>query len=338
MIPVAIATIISLTSPHEAAQLERYEKSQVHMGTSFKIVFYATSSTAANRAFVQAFKRIQQLDQTLSNYKDDSELTRVCRQAKTDKPIPVSKDFWRVLVAAEHWHKRTEGAFDMTIGPLTQLWRRARRQKKLPPPDKLKSAKGNVGGRFVRLNRRGRTVQLLRPKMQLDPGGIAKGFATDEALKVLAKLGINRALVNGGGDISIGDPPPKQTGWLVVLKGLTPIGKASRPAIRLQRCGIATSGDVFQSVTIGGKTYSHIVNPKTGLGLTNRIAVSVIAPDGMSADALASAISVMGPKQGLRLATQLAGVEALIVTMEGKRVRRIGTAGFRTKPVTRLED
>ena len=154
--------------------------------------------------------------------------------------------------------------------------------------------------------------------MRLDLGGIAKGYAIDEALAVLKKSGITRALVDAGGDIALGDPPPGKQGWRIGIARLEADGPPSR-ILLLCRVAVASSGDTWQFVRIDGKRYSHIVDPRTGLGLTDHSSVTVVAPDGMTADGLASAVSVLGPEKGLRLIEGVPGTAGLIVLApEGK--------------------
>jgi thiamine biosynthesis lipoprotein len=164
----------------------------------------------------------------------------------------------------------------------------------------------------LRLDEKNKTAELLRPGMRLDLGGIGQGFAVDEALETLRELGIRRALVNGSGDIGAADPPPGETGWKVGIAPLEPGGKPSRVLLLANRA-VSTSGDAFQFVEVDGVRYSHLVDPKTGIGLTDRSSVSIVAPDCTTADALASAVSVLGPKKGLALVERTAGAAALIV-------------------------
>jgi len=252
------------------------------MGTVVRITIYAENDSSIKPAFA----RIAQLDDELSDYKADSELNRVCRTAY-DRPVRVSGDLFRVLKAAQKLAQRSDGAFDVTIGPVTHLWR----QGKLPDRETL----GRVGWRNVVL--RDHTVMLKVAGMQLDLGGIAKGFAADEALKVLRARGVRRALVAISGDIAAGDPPPGESGWTIAVE---PSGEN----ISLRNAAISTSGDTEQFLESGGVRYSHIIDPKTGLGLTNRAVVTVIAPRGIDADSLATAISVMGEERGREMAAR----------------------------------
>lgn len=292
-------------------KLQRYEYAQAHMGTEFKVVFYAADPAVAAKASVAVFERIARLDATMSDYSQTSELNGVSARAGSG-PVPVSDDLFRVLERAETVADASGGAFDVTCGPAVLLWRRARRTGELPDSRRLGEAKDLVGHEKLRLERSARTVALAKPGMRLDLGGIAKGFAADEALVVLRGFGIRRALVAASGDIAVGDAPPGATGWRIAIAPLDPAtSKASE--ILLSNGGVSTSGDSEQFVEIGGVRYSHIVDPRTAVALTEHSSVTVVARDATTSDSLATALSVLGPAEGVRLADATDGVAAMIV-------------------------
>lgn len=299
-------------APPGKPALERFQFTRTEMAVPIKLVFYAPDSSVATRAAEAAFARIHQLNDILSDYDPESELRRLCRTAGEGKSVPVGDDLWRVLVHAQRLSERSDGAFDVTIGPVVRLWRRARRRRELPPPERLRSDGNLVGYRLARLDPERHAVELLKPGMRLDLGGIAKGYAVDEALAVLEKNGIKRALVDAGGDMALGDPPPNGAGWRVGIAPLEADGPPSR-VLLLSRVGVATSGDTWQYVRIDGWRYSHIVDPRTGLGLTDHSNVTIVAPNGFTADSLASAVSVLGPEKGLELIENTPGTAALII-------------------------
>lgn len=269
------------------------------MGVPFRIVLYATNNVHAKIAAAAAFARIADLNAKLSDYDLESELSKLSRTSGLGHFVPVSDDLWRVLEASQHWAERTGGAFDITVGPVVNLWRHARRMQQLPRADRLSDAQARVGYTNLVLDPKKHAALLRVPEMRLDLGGIAKGFAADEALRTLRRNGVTRALVAAAGDIALGDAPPGSPGWKIELDS----GDTNVPpkVLLLWRAGVSTSGDLFQFLEIDGVRYSHIVDPRTGLGLTNSGMVAVIAPDGMTADALATAVSVLGPTGGLRL-------------------------------------
>ena len=305
--------------------LSRHEYTQIIMGVEARIVLYSKNEPAAKRAARAAFDRMNDLDAVLSDYRSDSELMRVC-QTTGDRPIRVSADLFRVLIQAHEIATLSNGAFDPSIGPVVQLWREARRTGERPSRAATADAMSRVGWSKITLDSQERTVQLAVPNMQLDLGGIGKGFAVDEAIAVLIEAGITRCLVDLGGDIAAGDPPPGKNAWTVAVTSNPRHTDVIR--IPLRRMGIATSADTEQFVQIGGERYSHIIDPRTGLPLTNRIAVTVIAPDATTADALASAISVLGPDDGLALLESFPFSWARIVLQTDEGPRIVQSADF----------
>ncbi len=308
----------------------RYEFTRPQMGLPFRIVLYATDTAAAEAAANAAFDRISQLNDILSDYETDSELNRLSRTAGQGKAVSVSQDLWRVLTNAQALAEKSNGAFDVTAGPYVGLWRKARREKKLPAPSRLAEIQSAVGFRNLRFEPPSHTVELLVPRMKLDLGGIAKGYAVDEALAVLRMRGVTRALVAGGGDMAMSKPPPDKQGWRIEV----PLPEATNsPAARyvlLAGAAIATSGDRFQRLEAEGRSYSHIVDPRTGLGLTDHSEVTVIAADCATADSLATALSVLGPEAGLKLIEQTRGTAARIMREIGPRIEVRESRAFKT--------
>jgi thiamine biosynthesis lipoprotein len=334
LILLALMALTPASSPAEedGSVLVRYEQVQPHMGTQFGISLYAPDEETARKAFNAAFARIGELDERMSDYDATSELSQLSQASPTTEPVKLSDDLWRVLSASQELSRRSRGAFDVTVGPLTQLWRRARRQKELPDENRLEAALAAVGYQHLRLDAEHRAAELVKPKMRLDLGGIAKGFAGDEALKAMARHGVTRAIVNGGGGLSLGDAPPGEKGWKV---GVAPLEANAQPSrvLLLANCGIATSGDAWQYVEIGGVRYSHIVDPRTGLGLTRRSSVTVVTESGTLADGLATAASVLGPEKGLELIQETSGAAGLFVWVENDEVKSTQTANFAELPL-----
>ncbi|MCC6585718.1 MAG: FAD:protein FMN transferase [Bryobacterales bacterium] len=264
------------------------------MGTLFRVTVYAESRAAAQSAMTAAFARAHELDAILSDYKPDSELNLLTRRPRGSAE-PVGADLLRVLEVAQKIARASNGAFDVTLGPVIQLWRQAKRTGLLPSPSERTRALRRSGWRHLHVDTRQSTLRLDRQGMQLDLGGIAKGYAADEMLTALRNRGIGRALVAAGGDLRIGEAPPGENGWRVKLDW-------TNEQLILADCAVSTSGDTEQWVEIGGERYSHIVDPKTGLGLKRSSPVTVIAPTGLIADPLATALSVMSRGRGNKLA------------------------------------
>lgn len=271
----------------------RFEYRQLHMGVQTRIVLYAGDERTAARAARAAFDRIAALDSSLSDYHADSELTRLAARAG-GPPVRVSEELFHVLARAQELARLSDGRFDATAGPLVRLWRHARRTGELPEVAARREAAARVGWRLVRLDSAARTVRLLVPGMQLDLGGIAKGYAAGEAIATMRRFGAPRALVEMGGDIVAGAAPPGRRGWHVRVAHAPP----ERQTVLLADAAVSTSGDSEQFVEIGGERYSHVVDPGTGLGVRSRAAATVIAPDGITADALSTLLTVLGPELG----------------------------------------
>jgi len=317
-------------SATSAPSLERFTFTSPHMGTLFTITLYTTNKASAETAADAAFHRVAALDEIMSDYRADSELMRLCDQP-FGKGVPVSKDLFDVFTRSEEISKLTDGAFDVTIGPCVRLWRFSRKRKAPPSTEELAAARAAVGWKNLRLDPHARTATLLLPNMRLDLGGIGKGFAADEALKTLKGRGIDRALVAASGDIAIGDPPPGESGWKVGISGIDVETNDTAYALVLHNCGISTSGDSEQFVEINGIRYSHIVDPATCLGLTNRIQDTIIAPNATTTDGLDTALSVMDVQRGLALVDSLPRAAALFLKKEHGQTQSFPSRQFKKR-------
>lgn len=291
-----------------------HRQSASHMGTNWHIALYSRDTKSANAAFSAAWKVIGEIDGDLTNYSSDSELNRLCATAPHEKPVAAGKHLWTVMLAARDLSRQTDGAFDVTIGPVSKLWRRAHKKKQMPDAEKLAEAKQAVGYQLIKLHDDDRSIQLTHADMQLDLGGIAKGYAVDQALETLKQNGITRALVNGGGDLAVLSTPPGESAWQVEASSLDP--RKEFRSVLLADAAIATSGDAWQYLIVDGKRYSHIIDPRTGLGTTHRITASVTAPTCMQADSLASAACVLPPAEAMKLLQAHKDVQATIIMID----------------------
>jgi len=285
-------------------RLERFEFERPQMGTLFRVVLYAQDRRAADAASAAAWARLDELNARLSDFDPDSELSRLSSASAETAPTPwigVSADLAAVLARARDVSEGSDGAFDVTCGQATRLWRRAIREGELPAAEALERARETIDFRAVELSADHSKARLLRPGMRLDLGGIAKGYALDEMLRAIAAEGVSSALVVGGGDIVAGEAPPDRAGWRIELDPGTEAPLSARRALELRRAAVATSGDLYRSAEIDGRRRSHIVDPRTGASLTTRCGATVIAADGMTADALATAAVVLGPDGCARL-------------------------------------
>ena len=315
-------------------RLQRFERSGMKFGTPVNLIFYTSNEKDASEATQAAFELIDRLEYIFSDFQPQSEVNKLCKNSDGKTPIKVSDHLFRVLQQARQVSESSDGAFDVTIRPVIRLWRRAinQKQKKLPDPERLAKAKSLVDYRLVHLDPKDRTVLLEKPGMQLDLGGISKGYIIDQVLELFRKRGINRALVDIGGDMAMGDPPPEKKGWVVEVAPLEGRDKAKdhKPfrLLTLSNCAVATSGDTARFVEINGRRYSHLIDPRTGIGITDHSNVTVIAPDATMADALASAVSILGPEKGLKLIEKTPDVEAMIFRRPVEKLEVYRSTGF----------
>lgn len=339
---MALGIVMGIASParrSSAAEsdLARYRQVQPHMGTRFAIQVYAESDEQAAQAFAAARRRIAEIEQGMSDYRPDSEIRQLAARAKESskerwRQDCLSEDLRRVLKSARVVGERSGGAFDITIAPLSKLWRRSHRSGRLPDEQALDAARARVGARHWSLTEDG--IQMA-PGVQFDLGGIAKGYALDEALRAIERHGIRRALIDGGGDVAAGEPPPGRDAWRV---GVAPLKADGKPAwvASLANQAIATSGDAWQFVEVDGRRYSHLIDPTTGRAVVGRHAATVLAPTAMIADAWASALCVLGPQQGLERLKRQPQAGGLVTTQrDNGEVKQVANQLFH-KRVKRL--
>jgi thiamine biosynthesis lipoprotein len=288
----------------------RWAETRQLMGVPWTITACSADEGGARQAIDAAFAEVARLERVLSDYDPDSELSRLSARAPMADFMPVSADLWAVLVRAAEIRDASGGAFDLSVGPLTTLWRRARRSERLPTREKLDAARAAVGPAAIELDPARRAVRLPLAGTRLDAGGIGMGHAADRALEVLARYGIAAAMIDASGDVVVSGPPPGAAGWRIAVDPLRRGGAAGRTLV-LTHAAVTTSGDAAQAVTIDGRRYSHIVDPRSGLGVAGPAAVTVIARDGTTADGLATAASVLGVEAGLGLIAKSPGAAAL---------------------------
>lgn len=293
------------------------------MGTQFRVVVYSECEELAGKGLEEAFSRVSKLNSLLSDYLPESELSRLSRTSGSGKAIPVSKELWTVLTTANRVSNASGGAFDVTVGPYARLWKIARIKRQLPADTRIEKFRKSVGFEKIQFDHDTRSVRLDVPEMFLDLGGIAKGYAADEALRILNEKGMLSALVDAGGDLVLGAPPPGKKGWKIAVGGQVHPGL---PVLELANCAVATSGDTSQFVEIAGQRYSHIVNPLTGKGLTNRRQATIIAPSGILADSFASAGCILEPCVFGEMLNKHEGTRAYLIEdteKDGKILRQL---------------
>lgn len=284
---------------HYTSAQTRFEFSHPQMGTMFRIILYAPDSAKALAATQKAFIRLDTLNIILSDYREDSEINRLCRTSGTGEFVKVSNDLWKITQESIRGARLTENHFDITIGPMTQLWRRMKRQKQLPTDTQIAEARAKVGIGNIILNSKNKAVMLKKQGMRIDFGGIGKGYAEDEMMKVLQADGIKSAMIEAGGNIVVSNAPPQKKGWKIII---------NNKDYYLKNCGVSTSGDMYQFVEIDGKKYSHIIDPKIGIGGTELHQVTIISKDGTSSEWLSKALYLMDKEKSKKLVKKMKAV------------------------------
>ena len=296
---------------------------QIVMGTFAHIVAVAEDASTAKKCIRAALEEIHKIDNLMSDYKSESEISRVNSQAG-EKAVMVSKPTYEVLQRSIEFSKMTDGAFDITVGPLIVLFREAKESKVAPSEEQIEQARLKVGFEKLKLDIENKTVQFSEDGMLLDLGGIAKGYAIDKAIEAAQRCGAVGAMVDIGGDVRcFGLPPEGRDHWLIGLQdpnssieGME--GGGLRLILKVTNAAVATSGDYQQFVIIEGKRYSHIMDRRTGTSIEGLSSVTIISDNATDADALATAVSVMGAEKGLALIEKLPYTEAILITPEPK--------------------
>ncbi|MFB0551967.1 MAG: FAD:protein FMN transferase [Phycisphaerae bacterium] len=301
-------------------QIEIDSGHRLVMGTFARAVVIAEDLNTANKCIETAFEQIHKVDDLMSDYKSDSEISELNRDGfKT--AVHLSKSTYEVLQRSIEFSKLTDGAFDVTVGPLVDLFRAAKDNQILPGEDDIFQAKSKVGFEKLKLDDQNRTVQFAVEGMRLDLGGIAKGYAVDKAVEAMQTSGAIGGMVDIGGDIRcFGAPPKGKEHWLIGVQN--PDLNEDIPEqnlilkLKLADGASATSGDYQQFVLIEGKRHSHIIDRKTGTSAQGLSSVTIIAENATDADALATAVSVMGTEKGLALIEKLPDTEAIFITSQ----------------------
>ncbi|MHC4624054.1 MAG: FAD:protein FMN transferase [Planctomycetota bacterium] len=290
------------------------------MGTFARVVAVAPDSATADKSIESAFAQLRSVDRLMSDYRSDSEISRVNRDAYT-QPVKVSKATFEVLQKAIEFSRLSDGAFDITVGPLVDLWRSAVEANSVPSKAALQQARSKVGYEKLFLDANEMSVRFAVDGMRLDLGAIAKGYAIDNAIETMQEGGALGGMVDVGGDIRcFGVPSRGKKHWLIGLQDPTKaedwIG-TTKPSLvlKLTDAAIATSGDYRRFVLVDGKKYGHILDTKTGRGAKALSSVTIISQSAIDADALATAVSVMGPQEGLALVEQLPQAEAILISL-----------------------
>lgn len=332
LILLAFFLAAALPAPNtaNAQDLERYSYHSRHMGTQFSIILYAKNETVAREAADAAFERIEELNQMMSDYVEDSEVNRLSRRSGSGEWMELSSELVYILEESVCISEMSGGVFDVTVGPMTRAWRMTRMmpEPRLPDEQEREDLLNRVGYQHIEFDEAKQAVRLTRPDMQLDLGGIAKGYAAEEAVRVLQSYGISSTLVDAGGDITLGDPPPGRSSWDVAIPKILHDSKTTTITLQLHSKTVTTSGDMFQFIEIDGQRYSHILHPETGLGSTSQQQATVVSDKGIWADAYASVLTLMPPEEGVKLIHRLENTEGVIFEHTPDGIKEWKSDGF----------
>jgi thiamine biosynthesis lipoprotein len=307
-----------LASAQASPEVPRPQAPFVHkkkyvMGTVFEIVAYGQSVSQASDAVDLALQEVVRLDDVMSDYKADSALSRL-NHSSHSRPERVPPDLFRVIGEALQYSRLSAGKFDVTVGPLVNLWKAAIRGGQPPSPADEEKARACVGYQKVELLPPDQ-IQFHSPCTQIDLGAIGKGYALDRAAAVLRAHGISRALLDAGGStLVVMGTPPGQAGWLVHLRDPS---KRADPVVMLSDSSVSTSEQTPPSL-LSPEPAGHIIDPKTGAPERTPFTVSVVAATGTASDTLSTTLLLGGPTQGKKLVEGAAGVAAIWVSLDGK--------------------
>ena len=283
-----------------AAAPERFQFTRVTMGVATTVTLEAPDRETAVAAAAAAFDRIEAVEQAASDYRPSSEAARFCRDAPRGQWVPVSGDLATLLRSAHSVAQASDGALDVTLGPVVKLWREARDARALPNPVRLAQARAHTGWYLIEVDSLLPAARVIAGGLALDFGAVAKGYAAQQAVNTLRARGLSRCLVALAGDVCAGDPPHGQPGWTVEVRG----ERSARPLGRLliRNACVSTSGDTEQALQIDGVRYSHVIDPRTGLGVVNGRAVTAVGENGAIVDAASTAAVAAGERGWERLA------------------------------------
>lgn len=284
----------AVAHPQATREMLRLEQSAEAMGSAYSIAVYGYDRQQMEGAVNAAFDEVRQLDSMLSNYKPDSEWSEVNREAAL-RPVHISPELFQLLAACQEYSRESEGAFDISVGPLMKVWGFYKGTGHLPHRAEIIAAMEHVGYRHVHLDAVHQTVSFDRPGVELDPGGIGKGYAVDRMVDVLRQKGITIALVAGSGSsiYGLGAPPDEPRGWRITIRD--PKNERKNVAeVFLKNESLSTSGSYEKFFRAEGHIYSHIMDPRTGWPAPGMLSVSLITPRTIDSEAWAKPFFIHG--------------------------------------------
>ena len=317
LITVAVVAIIAALSWQGPAATSSFTYEL--MGTYCQIILDSKlDQSSAQAGLDEALAQMHAIEALASTYRPDSEILQLA-DLKPNSPRTISPQIYTVFELSLYYSRLTDGAFDVTVGPLMQLWRTAARLDAMPSLDQIAAALERVGYRKITLDPKIRSITLSQPDMSITLDAIVKGYAADQALASIRKAGVNSALLNLGGDIVCFGQPPGQSAWSIGIQdpfkpAASSTGGPYLAIVRLTDAAVATSGNYQRAFSIQGRSFSQIIDPRTGQPVDQAPSVTIIAPTAADADALATACSVLPVPDALKLINRIPNTEALLIT------------------------
>ena len=309
-----------------SAQLKRFQFAENKMGSPFNLIFYHHDSTEAVAIAKECFLIVDSLNNIFSDYSSTSAVGRLAQQT-TFESIKVSGELFSMILQSKEAWKKSGKTFDITIGALTQLWRKAKSEKRFSSSTEVMKAKQLTGFENLIIYESSKTISFKKPGIRLDFGGIVPGYAAQRVIDFLKSNHISMALADASGDIAMSDAPPGKNGWSISINLPEEENEFWAKKLELKNCAVATSGDVYRFTSYNGKKYSHIIDPRTGYGVTSQRNVTVIARDGATADWLATACSILPIKKALALAKKESAA-LFIATIKDEKIVIYKTGNF----------
>jgi FAD:protein FMN transferase len=281
----------------DRSPLQRHEASRMSMACLYAIEAYGPNAHDLERVVDEALDEVDRIDRLMSHYRAASDVSRVNREAARH-PVTVDAELFDFIAEAMRYNRESAGAFDITVGPLMKAWGFFRGDGRVPSDEEIASASRHVGGTHVTLDPAARTIAFDAPGVEIDLGGIAKGYAVDRVVGLFRRRGVAAALISAGGSTIYGlGAPPGRAGWDVEIQDPIESGKTA-VTVQLKNRALSVSGSSEKSFAAGGVTYSHIMDPRTGWPVQGMLGVAVLAPTGTAGDALDNAFFVLGPNAG----------------------------------------
>ena len=317
------------------SDIKLLKQTRMIMGTFAEVSIYSNDEKTAGMAIEESLDEMERMDRIMSNYKKDSELSRLNKKA-AKSPVPCNGELLDVIEQSQYYSELSGGAFDITVSPVVALWGFFREKGHVPPDKEIEKVLPAVSYKNIVVNKSNDTkkpaaISFKNTQTQIDLGAIGKGYAVDKALEIIRKYGISNGCINLGGNIYVLGTPPGKNAWKIGVQHPRNSGEILG-YLELKNEATATSGDYERFFEFNGKRYSHIINPQTGRPVSGTIATTIVAPTSTEVDALSTSVFVLGHEKGMELIKKIPNAEAMIAYEEKNGKIAIDmTEGFKDK-------